>query len=162
MSEALFPGEQLTREFFDMLLAATDTVATVSIDEDAQALRVSVVVEADGAGRLIGRHGQTIDAIEYLLNRFAFSKGYGEWRISVDIDGYRERRASDLAVRAREAADRVSESGRPLTFSGLNARDRRTVHAALQSDGRVETISEGEDPDRILIVRPRGAGASRA
>ncbi len=117
------------------------------------------VVEGDGAGIVIGRHGQTLDAIEYLMSRIASHAAGHPVRIALDVENYRERRQESLEQTARRAAEKARATGRPVTLSPMSPRDRRIVHVALSDGHGVATRSEGEGGFRrvvVLPVRPSG------
>jgi spoIIIJ-associated protein len=117
------------------------------------------VIEGDGAGIVIGRHGQTLDAIEYLMSRIASHQAGNPVRIALDVEGYRERRQESLEQTARRAADKARATGRPVTLSPMSPRDRRIVHVALSDEHGVTTRSQGEGGFRRVVVVPdRSAG----
>jgi spoIIIJ-associated protein len=137
------------------------------LEEVADGLRLEVdveVEEVDGvlAGRLegedvglfIGRHGQTIDAVQHLAQRIVFPDGPSSVRVVIDANGYRERRAEALRAEADDAADRALSSGKPVELDPLPPYERRIVHEYLRERGDVETHSEGNEPERYLIVTP--------
>jgi spoIIIJ-associated protein len=112
-----------------------------------------------GAGIVIGRYGQTLDAIEYLLNRIAAKAGDGSLRIALDVEGYRERRQDSVEQMARRAADKARQTGRAVMLAPMSPRDRRTVHVALAEERGVTTRSQGEGSFRRVVVVPnRTAG----
>lgn len=111
-------------------------------------------IQSDAGGLLIGRHGRTLDALEYLVNRIVSRQEEGASRIVVDTEEYRARRAESLREMARKTADRVRKRGRSLTLTPMNPRDRRVVHMALQDDPEVSTRSIGRGYFRRVIVAP--------
>jgi spoIIIJ-associated protein len=111
-------------------------------------------VEGDGAGLMIGRHGQTLDAIEYLIGRIASHRSGVPTRIAVDVEGYRGRRQESLEQMAHRAAEKARSSGRAVTLSPMSPRDRRIIHVALGEERGVSTRSEGDGPFRHVIVVP--------
>jgi spoIIIJ-associated protein len=114
-----------------------------------------LALSGDSSGLLIGRRGQTLDAIEYLVNRIvAREEETGGARVGVDVEGYRERRREYLDGLARRLADKAKETGRVITLNPMSPRDRRIVHLALQEDGAVETRSQGEGLFRKLLIVP--------
>jgi spoIIIJ-associated protein len=132
-------------------------------------LDVEVRVEGDGGvlhGRLtgddvglfIGRRGQTIDAVQHLAQRIVFPEGPSEVRVVIDANGYRERRAEALRAEADDAADDAVSSGAPVELDPLPPFERRIVHEYLRERGDVETHSEGDEPQRYLVVTPRAGG----
>lgn len=125
----------------------------------------TLIVEAGGVGSglLIGRRGQTLDAIEYLVNRMAGRGEEGEvGRVIVDIEGYRGRRQEYLEATARRLADKAKQTGRVVTLNPMSSRDRRIVHLTLQDDPGVETRSEGEGYYRRLLIVPSTNSARRS
>jgi len=114
--------------------------------------------ERQALGALIGRKGERLSALQHLLN-LMLSKQMGEWtRILVDVEGYRGRRERQLREIAQRAAQRVEETGRMLQLEPMSALERRWIHLALRSDARVATQSIGEEPERRVVVLPRGNG----
>ncbi len=148
----LEPAEHL-REVLEEVVDALGLDASVEISERSGELNGSV--EGDGVGLLIGRRGQTIDAVQHLAQRIVFHSGPGETRIVVDADGYRARRRATLETEADEAADEALRGGAPVELESMPASERRIVHEHLRDRGDVETYSEGEEPDRYLVVAPR-------
>ncbi len=113
-------------------------------------------IEGDGAGIVIGRHGQTLDAIEYVVSRIASHEAGDPVRISLDVEGYRERRQESLEQTARRAADKARGTGRPVALSPMSPRDRRVVHVALSEERGVTTRSQGEGGFRRVVIVPTG------
>jgi spoIIIJ-associated protein len=114
-------------------------------------------ITGEGAGIVIGRHGQTLDAIEHLVNRIASHRSGVLSKIAVDTEGYRERRQEALEETARRAADKARHTGRPVTLNPMSARDRRIIHVALTDEHGVMTRSQGEGSYRRVVVVPAGA-----
>jgi spoIIIJ-associated protein len=132
---------------------------------DRLGLDVEVEVEeADGelrgclrgedVGLFIGRRGQTIDAVQHLAQRIVFPDGPSEVRVVVDAEGYRERRAETLRADADAAADEALGTGEPVELDPMSASERRIVHEHLRERGDAQTHSEGEEPERRLVVSP--------
>jgi spoIIIJ-associated protein len=137
------------------------------LEEIADGLRLEVEVEVrehDGVlsgslegedvGLFIGRHGQTIDAVQHLAQRIVFPDGPSSVRVVIDANGYRERRAEALRAQADDAAAEAIDSGRPVELDPLPPFERRIVHEYLRDRGDVETHSEGNEPERYLVVTP--------
>jgi spoIIIJ-associated protein len=117
----------------------------------------SVIVEVagDSGGLLIGRRGQTLDAIEYILNRIVTRDGEPSvGRIVLDVERYRERRREYLTALAQRLAGKVRQTGRVVTLNPMSPRDRRIVHMALQDEGAVETRSQGDGHFRKVLIVP--------
>lgn len=118
-------------------------------------------LEGDDVGLFIGRHGQTIDAVQHLAQRIVFPDGPSPVRVVIDAGGYRARRAEVLHAEADEAADRALRSGAPVELDPLPASERRVVHEHLRERGDVETHSEGDEPERYLVITPRDPDEGR-
>jgi spoIIIJ-associated protein len=113
-------------------------------------------LEGEDLGLFIGRRGQTIDAVQHLAQRIVFPEGPSSVRVVIDADGYRERRAATLCADAEEAAEKAVQSGGPVELEPMPASERRIVHEYLRERGGVETHSEGDEPERRLVVSPLG------
>ena len=139
-------------EFVRRIVAAigADVAVTVSEREGT----VLVVCTGDDLGRVIGKHGQTIDAIQYLANAVVRAEG-GEHEVVVDAAGYRARRSAALETQARKAAQRAAALGDRIELEPMTAVERKIVHEALKDDPAVETASEGSEPNRFVVVLPR-------
>jgi spoIIIJ-associated protein len=124
------------------------------VEDDA-----TIVVTCSGAdvALLIGRHGQTIDAVQYLLNAISH-RAYGDERkeVVVDAAGYRERRRTTLEALAERTAEQVRASGTRVELEPMTAVERKVVHLKLKELGGVETASEGTEPNRYVVVLPAG------
>lgn len=129
-------------------------------------LSLSVISNDDGAtlnlmgddlGILIGKHGQTLDALQYLTNLVANREGRERIRFIIDVEDYRKRRADTLQQLALRLADRVKRSGDRVVLEPMTPHERKIIHMSLQEDLRIETYSEGEEPfRRVVIVSKRG------
>jgi len=111
-------------------------------------------LEGENVGLFIGHHGQTIDAVQHLAQRIVFPEGPSSVRVVIDANGYRERRADALRGEADDAADEALRSGRPVELDPLPPFERRIVHEYLRERGDVQTHSEGNEPERYLVVSP--------
>jgi spoIIIJ-associated protein len=128
--------------------------AEVEVEEGAGLLRGRIV--GDDVGLFIGRRGQTIDAVQHLAQRIVFPEGPSAVRVEIDADGYRERRAELLREDADEAAEEALRDSRPVELEPMPPSERRIVHEYLRERGGVETHSEGDEPQRYLVVSPAG------
>jgi spoIIIJ-associated protein len=125
----------------------------VEISEDEDTI-VAEVEGDDDYGLLIGRRGQTIDALQLLCYQAAFLGMRERKRVVVDAAGYRERRRETLIDRAERAAEQASSSGRPIEMDPMSAQERRVVHEHLKERAGIETYSEGDEPNRCVMVAP--------
>jgi spoIIIJ-associated protein len=133
--------------------------ATVDVEETDEELRATV--NGDDLGLLIGKHGTTIDALQHLAMRFALGGSPDRKLVVVDAAGYRERRESALRRSADRAVADALRYGRPVELEPMRALERKVVHMYLRDRTDIETHSEGDEPDRRLVVTP-AAGASES
>ena len=126
--------------------------ATVDIDESDGEIRATV--NGDDLGLLIGKHGATIDALQHIAFRAAFRGEELRKQVVVDAAGYRERREGALHRMADRAAAEALQYGRPVELEPMRATERKIVHTYLSERSDVETHSEGDEPDRRLVVSP--------
>ncbi|MDQ3378889.1 MAG: protein jag [Actinomycetota bacterium] len=147
-------GETATdaRDFVERIAAAIGASVTVSAGEREGI--VTVTCSGEDLGLLIGKHGQTIDAIQYLANAVFRVEG-GEQEIVVDAAGYRARRNASLEAVANRSARQASATQNAVELDPMTPVERKIVHEALKDDPEVETQSEGSEPNRYVVVLPR-------
>lgn len=158
----LDPQTERALNFVDMLLEKMDMDAEVTLapdDGEGSADEIRLEIEGPDAGRVIGKRGMVLEAIQYLTTRVAHKPGEPRKHIAVDAEGYRARHEDQLAEMARKLARRVAKEGKVITFDPMSARDRRVVHMALKEITEVRTESHGEGPDRrVQIIPVKAAG----
>ncbi|TSA53140.1 MAG: KH domain-containing protein [Planctomycetaceae bacterium] len=135
--------EILTRMNLDFPVTVEETPEAVILD-----------IKGAGNGLLIGKKGQTLDAIQYIVNRISNKHGKDRKRIIVDTEEYRKRRGETLVMLAEKLGQKVKKTNKPVTISNLNAHDRRIIHLALQTDKLLVTKSRGEGILRKIIILP--------
>lgn len=140
------------------VLDAMDMECSVGLIFEPEAVTLHIETE-DDPGMLIGRKGQTLDALQYLLN-VAYGPRTGR-RLQVDVHDYRRRHHEKLIEQAHQVAERVRTTGRSVRMAPMSAADRKVVHNELQTFGDLETGSQGEDPNRFVVVHPRRGGYGR-
>jgi spoIIIJ-associated protein len=146
------PAERV-RELVEGVLDELDLDGDVEIHEDDG--RIEAVVNGDDDyGLLIGKRGQTIDALQLLCYQAAFRGMRERKRVVVDAAGYRERRRETLVSRADRAAEQALSGGRSIEMDPMSAQERRVVHEHLKERAGVETYSEGDEPRRCVVVAP--------
>jgi spoIIIJ-associated protein len=145
------PAERV-RAIVARVVNALGLHATVDIDESDDEIRATV--NGDDLGLLIGKHGSTIDALQHLAFRAAFRGEEIRKQVVVDAAGYRERRAGALHRMADRAAAEALRYARPVELEPMRATERKIVHTYLGERNDVETHSEGDEPDRRLVVSP--------
>ena len=160
---SLDPQSKRAIDFIRMLLGKMSMDAEVSIapdDGEGGENEIRLEIEGPDAGRIIGKRGQVLEAIQYLTTRIAHRPGEERKHIAVDAEGYRARHEDQLSQMARKLAERVMAEGKVITFDPMSARDRRVVHIALKEITGVRTESNGEGPDRrVQIIPVRAPGA---
>ncbi len=145
------PAERV-RALVGRVAAALGLRASVDIEESED--EIVATVNGDDLGILIGKHGATIDALQHLALRVAFRGGSADKQVIVDAAGYRERRESALRRSADRAVSDALDFGRPVEMEPMTASERRLVHTYLRDRTDVQTHSEGDEPERRLVVSP--------
>lgn len=147
---------ELVETVLRQILAAGGFAASVS----AQATEEGITAEVTGEhlGELIGRHGRTLDALQYLVNVICSRSPSGLGPVTVDVGGYRRRREAAVRGQAYRAAEAVRRTGKSVSLEPMAAHDRRVAHLALQDLGDLTTASTGEEPYRRVVVSPRLPG----
>jgi spoIIIJ-associated protein len=146
------PAERV-RELIEGVLDELDLEGEVEIREDDE--RIEAVVSGDDDyGLLIGKRGQTIDALQLLCFQAAFRGLRDRKRVVLDASGYRERRKEVLAARADRAAEQALDGSVSVEMDPMSAQERRVVHEHLKDRSGVETFSEGDEPRRCVVVAP--------
>ncbi len=140
------------KEILETLLEQMQEKAAVSTHQEDD--RISLRIETDDAGLLIGKQGQTLDALQYLVTKMLAKKSRRKVRISIDVEAYRARHNEALAHLAQKYGEKVKKSGRPVILSPMNPYDRRIVHMALQDDKELKTMSRGEGLYKKVVISP--------
>jgi spoIIIJ-associated protein len=144
------------RAFAEQVVRAIAAESSADVSEDAEGITIRFA--GGDLGILIGRRGQTIEAIEQLANAMARNQvGAEAKRVSVDAGGYRERQKAALSYAALQAAKRAISSGEPQALEPMSPLERRLVHERLKGYAGVTTTSEGNDPSRHVVVLPADA-----
>ena len=144
-------GETAKKTLQD-LLRLLGVEAEVELQDEPE--RVLLSVKSDGSGLLIGRKGETLDALEYLVTKMVHKGAEDKKRIVIDTENYRSRREESLVHLAHRLADKAKKLGRPVTISPMNAHDRRIIHLALQEDKTLRTRSTGTGLFRRVVISP--------
>ncbi len=155
------PGESedaaLVRELLERVAYEIGARCSVEIEETDEQIDATWI--GPDLGLLIGHHGQTIDAVQYLANAIVLRRSTGEVRrrVVVDAAGYRGRRETTLQALAQRSAERASATGQRVALDPMTAVERKVVHEYLKEDPEVETASEGTEPNRYVVILPRHA-----
>ncbi len=144
--------EGSVRSFLDEVFGAMNLTVEVVIDFDEAESVMNVELKGSEMGMLIGKRGQTLDALQYLTSLVANKKSENYVKIKMDTENYRQRRKETIENLARNVAKKVKKTGRPAFLEPMNPYERRIIHSALQGDKYVDTHSEGEEPMRKVVV----------
>lgn len=149
------PEEDLlprAREILEQVLEKMEESATVSATQEED--RISLLIATDDAGLLIGKQGQTLDALQYLVTKMLAKQTKKKVRIAIDVEAYRARHNEALALLAQKYGEKVKRTGKSVTLNPMNPYDRRIVHMALQGDKDLKTISRGEGLYKKVVISP--------
>ena len=151
------PVGEMAKKTLQDLLRLLGVEAKIELLDEPE--RVLLSIQGDGSGLLIGRKGETLDALEYLINKIVHRGAEDKKKIVVDTENYRSRREESLVNLARRLADKAKKLGRPVTISPMNAHDRRIIHLALQDDKSLRTRSTGTGLYRKVVISPEKKSA---
>lgn len=141
------------RAVLERVLGGLGLEGKVEVSEDDELIEARIDGDED-LGLLIGRHGQTIDAIQLLCFQAAFRGKQDRKRVVVDAAGYRDQRREALERRADRVLDEVLNGERPIELEPMSAAERRVIHEYLRDRAGIETYSEGDEPNRFVVVAP--------
>ena len=156
-----FPEDpvDIGRHVLQRIIDAITTDAKISVEQDSE--RIFFNVNGGNAGILIGKRGQTLDAIQSIVEKVINKHKENRTRVLVDIEGYLETRKENLEKLAMRLAEKSTRTGKPMSLGQMNAYDRRTVHIALKDSPDVQTRSRGEGPLRKLVIFPKKRSFSK-
>lgn len=144
--------EEIATEFLKKVFLAMDLVVKVDVNVDEDNGTVNVDLLGDDMGVLIGKRGQTLDSLQYLVSLVINKNSEKYLRVKLDTENYRERRKATLENLAKNIAFKVKRTKKPVALEPMNPYERRIIHSALQGDKFVTTKSEGEEPYRHVVV----------
>ena len=147
--------EACATEIVDRFLGALGVVANTYIREDAPGGTIAFDIEGEDAGLLIGRRGETLQALQFLVNLMVNKELGRQAYVTIDVEGYRDRRHESLRTLAMRTASRVASSGRQFALQPMSAGERRIVHLTLAEHPSVRTESRGEGEQRRVVVLPK-------
>ena len=142
--------EEVCEEFLSKVFNAMDLVVKINVNVTEEEVCVDLI--GDDMGVLIGKRGQTLDSLQYLLSLVINKNTEKYLRVKLDTENYRERRKETLENLAKNIAFKVKRTKRPVSLEPMNPYERRIIHSALQNDKYVTTKSEGEEPYRHVVV----------
>ncbi|MBN1843008.1 MAG: Jag N-terminal domain-containing protein [Deltaproteobacteria bacterium] len=144
---------EVARNTLEKIVSFIVEDATVTVEANAE--RMKLTVEGGNSAILIGKHGRTLDALQYIVQKVVHKEKKTRMRISVDVEGYRDRRKTSLTQLALRLGEKVKRSGKPATINPMNAYDRRIVHVALKDETEIRTQSMGTGLLRKLVIYPQ-------
>lgn len=148
----LLNARERAEEFLCKVFDAMQINVNVNIEENQEEKTMNIDLSGDDMGILIGKRGQTLDSLQYLVSLVVNKNEEDYIRVKVDTENYRQRRKDTLENLAKNISFKVRKSGRTVTLEPMNPYERRVIHSALQNDRYVITHSEGEDPFRHVVV----------
>ena len=140
------------KEFLDEVFNAMNMVVTLDVKYDEENKNLNIDLSGDEMGILIGKRGQTLDSLQYLVSLVVNKDSEEYIRVKVDTEDYRKRRKETLENLAKNIAYKVKRTKRSVSLEPMNPYERRVIHSALQNDRYVTTHSEGEEPFRRVVV----------
>lgn len=141
-----------TNDFLDRLFKAMNINVKSNVDFDEESKNMNITFDGEDMGLLIGKRGQTLDSLQYIISLVVNKESDSYIRIKVDTENYRERRKATLENLAKNLAYKVKRTRRPVALEPMNPYERRVIHSALQNDRYVETHSEGDEPYRKVVI----------
>ncbi|WP_178040433.1 RNA-binding cell elongation regulator Jag/EloR [Frisingicoccus sp.] len=141
-----------TYEFLNKLFAAMNMEVKSEIDYNEENRTMNIDFSGDEMGILIGKRGQTLDSLQYLISLVVNKESDAYIKVKVDTEDYRERRKQTLENLAKNLSYKVKRTRRPVTLEPMNPYERRIIHSALQNDRYVDTHSEGDEPYRKVVI----------
>jgi len=146
-------GSKIAKETLENILALIPVDTTVNAEQTDG--KISLTIEGDKSGLLIGRKGKTLDALQYIVNKVVNKTLEKRTRVVVDSENYRQRRKESLTQLALKMGDKVKRIRKPLTTNPMNPHDRRIVHLALKEDEKLDTKSRGDGLLKKVIIIPK-------
>lgn len=143
------------RQVLEDLLTRMHLRVKIAVSEDEE--RIELAVSGQDAGLVVGNKGETLDAVQYLTNRIVSRQGGLHKAVSLDSDGYRQRREASLVELAERLCEKAQDEGKVVALNPMSARDRRIIHITLRDTPGVSTRSEGEGELRRLLIVPESA-----
>jgi len=142
-----------TRQLLNKIFNIMSLSVNIEIKEKNTSLLVNL--SGDGLGVLIGRRGETLDALQYLMNLYVNKNQEQKHKVIIDVEGYRKRREQTLERLAFKLAEKAKQKGRSIVLEPMSSQERRVIHTALQGREDIYTYSEGEEPYRKIVISPR-------
>ena len=153
MKKEAVAGKEISAEdFLKDVFKAMDMVVDIKVTENTEEKTMDIELSGEEMGVLIGKRGQTLDSLQYLVSLVVNKYSDDYIRVKIDTENYRERRKETLENLARNIAYKVKRTRKTVSLEPMNPYERRVIHSALQNDRYVTTHSEGEEPYRRVVV----------
>ena len=150
-------SEAVAENFLKGVLGVMGIDANIKSSVDTNENTVHIELSGDNMGFVIGRRGETLDALQYLATIVTNKAEDSRWRVSLDTENYREKRTKALIALANKTAANVTKTGKSVALEPMNPQERRIIHSALQENKAVTTFSTGQEPKRKIVIAPQGA-----
>lgn len=148
--------EKMAKEFLEKMIISMDLEATIDIKRKKKDLIIDIRgIAPDDKGIIIGKRGNTLDAMQYLLSLFVNKEEDDYIKVILDIEGYREKRENTLIRLAQRMAEKAISGTRPVKLEPMNPYERRIIHSTLQDVDGIQTFSEGKDPYRRVVIEKK-------
>lgn len=142
----------VTADFLEKVFSAMDMTVKIDVEVNDEERLVSINLEGKEMGVLIGKRGQTLDSLQYLVSLVINKEKETYYRVKIDTENYRERRKETLENLAKNIAYKVKRTKKAVSLEPMNPYERRVIHSSLQNDKYVTTKSEGDEPYRRVVI----------
>lgn len=149
-------SEKAAGEFLEGVLKVMGVDAKLESRVDRSENTVHIELSGENMGFVIGRRGETLDALQYLTTIVTNKKEDSRWRVTLDTENYREKRTASLIALANKTANQAVKTGKSIALEPMNPQERRIIHSALQDNKAVTTFSTGQEPRRKIVIAPQG------
>lgn len=149
-------SEKAAGEFLESVLKVMGVDAKLESRVDRSENTVHIELSGENMGFVIGRRGETLDALQYLTTIVTNKKEDSRWRVTLDTENYREKRTASLIALANKTANQAVKTGKSIALEPMSPQERRIIHSALQDNKAVSTFSTGQEPRRKIVIAPQG------
>ena len=149
-------SEKAAGEFLEGVLKVMGVDAKLESRVDRSENTVHIELSGENMGFVIGRRGETLDALQYLTTIVTNKKEDSRWRVTLDTENYREKRTASLITLANKTANQAVKTGKSIALEPMSPQERRIIHSALQDNKAVTTFSTGQEPRRKIVIAPQG------
>lgn len=147
--------EEVVTEFLESVFDAMNISARITVDYDESKSNLDIELKGNNMGILIGKRGQTLDSLQYLVSLVVNKVSDNYVRVKLDTENYRERRKETLETLAKNLSHKVKKTNKRIKLEPMNPYERRVIHSTLQNDKFISTFSEGDEPYRKVVITPK-------